>query len=262
MIITTADSSSEQSVARAQMLAQELQCRYVTRQRHSVSKLYSIYKDSDMIIITDQEIRYVHPEKPAMHFHPSMSFVRVKRLLRGENDPMLDIADIQPGDTVLDCTAGLGSDSIVFSYGVGIRGRVISLESQLPLFALVREGLQTYQTEVEAMNEAMRRIQMKHVSHDAYLRELPDRSVDVVYFDPMFREPLMDSSALNSLRDLANHAALTEESIEHAKRVARKSVVLKEQRDSSEFERLGFSCVHRNPSKITYGVIHIDNNES
>lgn len=262
MIITTADSSSEQSVDRAKKLAEELQCRYVVRERKSVAKLFRIYDDPDLIIVTDQEIRYLHPEKEPMHFHPSMSFVRVKRLLRGDSDPMLEVARVQAGDTVLDCTAGLASDSIVFSHGVGATGQVIALESEICLYALVKEGLQTYQTDVIAMNEDMRRIQMKYVNHATYLKTLPDRSVDVVFFDPMFREPLMESSSLSPLRGLANHHALDMSAIEDAKRVARKTVVLKEQRDSSEFERLGFSCVHRNPSKIAYGVIHIDDNKS
>lgn len=256
MIITTAESSSIGTVQRAQKLALELQCRYVLRGKRSVAKLFAAYEDPDVIVITDQEIRYVHPEKPALSFHPSMSFVRVKRLIRGESDPMLEAAQIKPGDSVLDCTAGLGSDSIVFSYGVGPSGQVTALESEMNLFALVKEGLQTYQTDVQEMNEAMRRIEMQWMNHRTYLQEQPDQSVDVVFFDPMFREPLMKSSSLNPLRELANHAELSEETIDQAKRVARKTVILKEQKDSNEFERLGFSCIHRNPSKIAYGVIH------
>lgn len=82
--------------------------------------------------------------------------------------------------------------------------------------------------------------------------------MDIVYFDPMFREPITDSASINPLRHYANGEPLDEESVREAVRVARKTVVLKEARYSGEFERLGFSLPERGKSKITYGVISID----
>ncbi|MBQ1913638.1 MAG: protein-L-IsoD(D-D) O-methyltransferase, partial [Selenomonadaceae bacterium] len=88
-----------------------------------------------------------------------------------------------------------------------------------------------------------------------FLREQPDKSFDVVYFDPMFRHPLMESENLNPLRAVADHRPVSLEAISEAKRVARHRVVLKENSRSLEFARLGFTKMAGGQySKIRYGV--------
>ncbi|MNI75326.1 hypothetical protein D3C73_1314660 [compost metagenome] len=91
------------------------------------------------------------------------------------------------------------------------------------------------------------------------LKQMPDKSADLIYFDPMFRDPIMESSAISPLRMFANNSSLTGEVIAEAKRVARKSIVLKEKKGSGEFERLGFETVERSHTKIVYGVILLGN---
>lgn len=51
---------------------------------------------------------------------------------------------------------------------------------------------------------------------------------------------------------------MSEESIIHAKRIARKTIVLKEKRGSGEFACLGFRVEQRGTTKTVYGVIDID----
>lgn len=106
---------------------------------------------------------------------------------------------------------------------------------------------------------ALRRINVVHSEHLDYLRAQPDRSIDIVYFDPMFRVPLTGSASISPLRQFANQAALSLESVAETVRVARKTVLLKEKALSGEFERLGFTELLRSNSKTSYGVIHIDN---
>jgi len=256
LIITTSPKPSSELEAEATKLAVELGGRAVARRNESLIGLKRIYGDSRLIIIDSQGLRYYGEDDsaPPLYFHPSMAYVRVKRLRRGEHDPLVDVSGCVPGDQVLDCTAGLGSDAIVFAYAAGEQGQVTALESAPILCAVVREGLKTYMTSHDDVNEALRRIEMRCANHHDYLAALPDKSLDIIYFDPMFRRPLHDSSALEPLRGLANPDALTEETIAHAIRVARKSVILKEHRYSREFERLGFERRHFN--KIAYGVIN------
>jgi 16S rRNA (guanine1516-N2)-methyltransferase len=187
-----------------------------------------------------------------------MGFVRLKRVLSGKPDPMLEASGMEEGDSVLDCTAGLGADSLVFSGKGGASSQITALESSLPLYALLKEGLRTYESHLEASDQAMRRIEVRHSHHLDYLKSLPDRSVDIVYFDPMFREPIAESASIHPLRHYANGEPLEMESVREAVRVARKTVVMKEARSSGEFERLGFTLPERGKSKITYGVISID----
>ncbi|MFC4809488.1 class I SAM-dependent methyltransferase [Paenibacillus sp. GCM10023250] len=253
MIVTTPQKPAPEQTEYARSLAEELGARFVPRKQDSLLLLKAKYEDDRLLVADDRGLRYYENSEDPLYFHPSMAYVRVKRMRKGEGDPLIAVTGCEPGDTVVDCTAGLGSDSIVFAYAVGPEGAVTALESERVLYTVVREGLRTYRTQHEDVNEALRRIAMRLTDHLAYLKTLPDKSVDIVYFDPMFRQPVHDSSALSPLRALANGGALGEESVREALRVARKCVALKEHAESGEFERLGFECRHRN--KIAYGVI-------
>ncbi|SFS61947.1 class I SAM-dependent methyltransferase [Paenibacillus sp. BC26] len=253
MIVTTPHKPTPEQTAYAAGLAEELGGRYVPRKQDSLSLLKTKYNDNRLLVADHRGLRYYEESEEPLYFHPSMAYVRVKRMRKGEADPLVSLTGCQPGDHVIDCTAGLGSDALVFAFAVGEEGRVTALESERMLYTVVREGLKTYETEHADVNAALRRIEMRHANHIDYLSALPDKSVDIVYFDPMFRKPMHDSSALQPLRGLANNDALQEESIRQATRVARKMVVLKEHQGSDEFQRLGFERRHIN--KIAYGVI-------
>ncbi|EXX90217.1 SAM-dependent methyltransferase [Paenibacillus darwinianus] len=258
MIVTTAGKPAEEVIAKAAALARELDGRFVRRGNETLAGIRRKQSDDKLLVVRPEGIRLYDGDEPALYFHPSMAFVRsmFNRLSTVKNP--LEIAGCEPGDSVLDCTAGLAADAIVFSYAVGAGGTVAALESEALLHAVVREGLQTYDTGLPDVNEALRRIVALRAHHLQALAAMPDRSRDIVYFDPMFGRPLRESSALEPIRTLANDEPLAAEAIEHARRVARKTVVLKEHRDSGEFDRLGFERARpRNTSKITYGVIRI-----
>ncbi|GLX68144.1 class I SAM-dependent methyltransferase [Paenibacillus glycanilyticus] len=258
MIVTTADKPSQKALATAKRLAEELSAKYVVRGRQTLRQLAEKMEPIRMVVVTEKEVRFYdgQTESP-LYFHPSMAFVRVKRLRRGETDPLVELTGCEPGDRIIDCTAGLAADSLVLSYAAGESGAVTSIESEPILCAVVREGLAGYQSGLPDVDAAMRRIDMKCVNHADYLAGLPDNSVDIVYFDPMFRRPIHESNALEPLRNLANDSALTQEAVQQAIRVARKTVVMKEHRESGEFSRLGFERRHVNTSKIAYGVIEV-----
>ncbi|WP_424765973.1 class I SAM-dependent methyltransferase [Paenibacillus sp. sgz302251] len=258
MIVTTTAKPSEKALEQAARLASELHAQLKPRGNLTVRKLLTLTNDARLLVVTEREVRYYEGEAESpLYFHPSMAFVRVKRLRRGEPDPLVQLSGCLAGDHILDCTAGLGADSLVFSYAAGETGSVTAIESEPVLCALVREGLAAYETGLPDVNEAMRRIVLLNVNHLDYLKGQPDKSTDIIYFDPMFREPIHASSSMEPLRSIANMDALSPEVIEHAKRVARKSVVLKEHQASGEFARLGFDRRHVNTSKIAYGVIEV-----
>lgn len=258
MIITTGYSPIMDIVERAQNLAERTGCKYAPREKFSIPKMVEHYGDEDILILSQEAVRLHRLGMEPMEFHPSMGFVRAKRILKGDIEPMLVAARMLPGDSVLDCTAGLGADSLLFAVHGGESSEITALESSLPLYALLYEGMRHYTSGQVRVNEALRRINVVHSEHLDYLRALPDRSVDIVYFDPMFRVPLTGSASI-SLRQFANRAALSLESVAEAVRVARKTVLLKEKALSVEFERLGFTELLRSNSKTSYGVIHIDN---
>jgi 16S rRNA (guanine1516-N2)-methyltransferase len=260
MIVTTTDEPSGAMLETAERLAGELAASCVPRRGRTLGQLAGKYGDKELLVVTSKQLRYYGgPEEPPFYFHPSMAYVRVKRLRKGEADPMVELAGCRRGDEVLDCTAGLAGDSIVFSYACGPEGAVTALESEPVLHAVVREGLLSYESPLQDVSEAFRRIRPVHAGHADYLKSLPDNSFDIVYFDPMFRDPVQESSSIGPLRGLANHDALSPETVQEAVRVARRTVLLKEKNNSPEFDRLGFvRCPVKKTSAVGYGVIHVD----
>jgi len=259
LIVTTIEKPGADAVERARRLAAELDCAYVRRERHTLRGLARRRKDAadGVLVVGPDSLKLAAEDGPPLFFHPSMALVRAKRLRDGEADAMIRAAGADAGDSVLDCTAGLGSDALVFSYAVGPEGDVTALETSRVLHAIVREGMRTYESGLPDIDGAMRRIRHVRADHAEYLRGLPDKSVDIVYFDPMFSKPVLSSASLLPLRSVAEGAPLAPGTVEEAKRVARKSVVLKEHRDGSEFERLGFERIRMTAHSVAYGVIRI-----
>lgn len=260
MIVTTAEKPAPELVGKAKHLAGELNASYVPRRRDTLRGLDRKHGNDGVLVVSEGGLRYVSEDGPPLFFHPSMGLIRVKRLIRGENDAMIAVSGAGPGDSVLDCTAGLASDAIVFSYAVGPGGKVTAVEASRLLYTVIREGLRTADTGVSEADEACRRIEVKLGDHAGMLRAMPDASVDIVYFDPMFDRPVHSSASLLPLRSHALHEPVSPETVRHAVRVARKSVVLKNASDSSEFSRLGFVPARVSASAVSYGVIRIDAN--
>lgn len=215
--------------------------------------LYQRLNRSQAVIVAKNGWRYEDRAGNRFAFHPNMSALRVKHLQNGEKDIMVECSGMTAGDDVLDCTLGMGADAIVSSYVVGKRGKVVALESQPVIAAIVKQGLATYETDRQALKEAMRAIEVIEEDYRAYLPLLADRSFDIVMFDPMFRQTVKGSKAMQQLKPLANPSPLDPQSVAEAVRVARKAVLLKERRGSPEFERLGFSVV-KESSRYAWGI--------
>jgi ubiquinone/menaquinone biosynthesis C-methylase UbiE len=187
-----------------------------------------------------------------------MAHLRMKNLRFGDGDRMAEAMGLEPGMDVLDCTLGFGADAIVASAVVGDSGSVTGLESQPLIEAVVGYGLANYENDTEQIIAAMRRVKTHAIEAYDYLKAQPDNSVDVIYFDPMFRHPFAESKNIAPLRPVANKNPLTVETIAEAKRVARQRVVLKESSKSLEFARLGFlERAGGRYSKVQYGVIRL-----
>lgn len=254
-IVTTERKCREESVALAQKLSAELHIDYVERHKESVGKLMEKHGVAAVLVAYPHELK-LNSNAGEMFFHPNMSQLRVKNLRKGEKDHMSEAMGLHEGMSVLDCTLGFGADAIVASFGVSETGRVVGVESSPLIAAVTGYGLQHFLPGNYPLYAAMRKIEVVNMDYLDYLREQPDNSYDVVYFDPMFRKPLTASSGISPLRGVANHAALSVEAVEEAMRVARSRVVMKEANGSSEFARLGFEQIMGGKySKVHYGVI-------
>lgn len=254
-VVTTSHRPVSGQPALARQLAAEFHVPFVERNDQSLEVLMEKLRVEGIIVVSSRRVSYVSGGKE-FFFHPGLARLRIKELKYGKTDQMIEAMSLQSGDSVLDCTLGLGSDAIVASFIVGEGGKVTGLESSPVIASLVNRGLKAYPEEEEDITRAMRRMEVIHANHRDYLAGLPPRSVDVIYFDPMFRSPRRHSPAMNAMRSLTTSDPVDRESIQLAKRAALKRVVMKERRGSPEFQRLGFTeiCGGRY-APVVYGVM-------
>lgn len=253
-IMTSSQRGTEVPEA-GRTMAQSLGIEVVKRERRSISSLEQHYC-ADGVIVWQETGPIVHIAGQKFFFHPSMAKARISMLKKGLiQDPLLAAMDIEPGDSVLDCTLGLGADAIVASFAVGEKGKVTGIEKSPLVAAIVAYGLAHYSTEIKNLSAAMKRIQVINAEHLNYLSGLPDQAYDIVYFDPMFRNPVNTSTGIKPMRLLADPDPLTCQAISEGLRVARKRVVVKERQGSPEFNRLGCERVEGGASSpIAYGI--------
>lgn len=242
-------------VNRTISIANYLGVEYISRNKKSVIRLQEEWKSDCLVVGKERLELFPLGSTQPFFFHPNSAMFRIRRLLNGEHDPFADAAKLEKGMSFLDCTLGLASDSIIASFLVGDEGMVTGTEGQKYLAYVVNEGLQTWDSGLEAMNKAMARIRVLHINSLDYLKVLPSESVDCVYFDPMFEEKILESDGIQALGNLALYHDLTEDLIAEALRVARCRVILKDHYKSNRFEVFGFDVYRRKTAKFHFGVL-------
>ncbi|MFJ8064934.1 class I SAM-dependent methyltransferase [Psychrobacillus sp. NPDC096426] len=256
-VITTAGRTNDLFIQKAKEIASELTLSYVNRQKKSTQKLQQEQQSNVLVVSKERLELYVYGSTTPFFFHPNSASFRMKRILNGEKDLLLEALDLQKGDRFLDTTAGLCSDSILASYAVGENGVVDACEKDAMIAYVVGHGLEVYETESMELQESMRRIHVIHQDAVDYLKRMDANSYDVVYMDPMFEEVIEESSNFRTLRAAGVHESLSDEWIEEAKRVAKRRVVLKAHFRSPMFEKYKFQQLTRLTSKFHYGIIDI-----
>lgn len=253
-VVTTSHKPDASSIAMAADAAEVLRTDFVDRGRMSLAQLRDKYDIENILVINREEI-VLHTSQGEYFFHPSMSIPRIKAIKQGKPDHMLEAMALKKGDTVLDCTLGLGADAIVAAFAAGPGGLVVGVEFAPELAYIVKQGLDLYAKGSQALREAMSRIEVICGDSARFLAEQPNDSFDVVYFDPMFRFPRKKSSSMQPVRGIVNTEPLSGQIVGEALRVARKRVVMKENQFSHEFSRLGFDRVEGGRySPVAFGI--------
>ena len=256
MIVTTSNRANDQLILIAKEIATELAGTYKRRNKQALEELKSVYLEDVLVVGKNRlELHSLLHNSP-FFFHPNSAMFRIKRLIKGETEPFIDACNLKEGDSFLDCTLGLASDSIIASFIVGNSGFVRGIEGSGNLAYIVKKGLHQWSTGLTELDEAMERIDVVEDDHLTHLVNCPDKSFDVVYFDPMFEETV-DSIGLQPLKNIAKYSSLSDEAITEAKRVARNRIILKDHFKSDRFNKHGFSIIKRKSAKFHYGVIEI-----
>jgi hypothetical protein len=258
LVVTTVHKPSSDLVATAAELAHLLNAPQVARENHSLNALKELYH-TDTILVAAKNGPVAYTPGGEYFFHLSMAELRIKNLINGKHDHMVTALGLKPGSTVLDCTLGLGSDAIVASFAAGNSGKIVGIEVSPLIAAITGLGLKQLVHEDAAITAALRRITAHNADYNSYLSGLPAKSFDIVYFDPMFRAPVYSSSNFKPLRKLADMRPLNADAVTQACRVAKKRVVIKEAKDSAEFERLGITALQGGKySSVQYGFIEVE----
>lgn len=256
-VIATTTQSQTTLTAEFEQFLEESALPFIHRKRKSLAAILQ-EQESQAVLVWQASGPVLHIGTERFFFHPSMAKNRLSAYRRqGTIDHLIKACALEADSSFLDCTLGLGADSIVAAYFAN-SGRVVGLESSPLIAPIIKWGMKLYQSPMEWLDGAIHSIEVINANHKDYLQKLKDNSFDIVYFDPMFRIARHKSTALAPLRLLADHQALSREVIKEACRVARKRVVIKEMPLSAEFERLGIERIIENPNNpIAFGVIEV-----
>ncbi|OEC01183.1 hypothetical protein GY31_12750 [Lysinibacillus sphaericus] len=254
-IVTTAGRPDDLSMVLADFVCSKIDAPFVARNKRSIRKLAEDFQANIIVAGKNRYEYYAFGTEEPFFFHPNSAAFRLKRVARGETEPFLEVAQLEKGDSVLDCTLGLGADAMLAAYTVGQYGRVVGLEANPNVAFIVAHGMKAYDTSELPLTACMRQIEVVQAEAVAYLKSQLDNSFDVVYMDPMFEEIIEESNNFQALRTAGAHMTLTDEWVKEARRVAKRRVVLKAHYQSTWFEKYHFSRLTRLTSKFHYGVI-------
>lgn len=263
LVITTTIKTDYNSKQIAKEWASCLGYSFVERRGVSLEEIKETTGATAIIVYSTTQAK-LYSNDQQFFFHPSLAKLRINTLKKNGTDQMVRAMQLKPGERLLDCTLGLATDSLVAAHVLGPAGQVIGIEAVPEIAALVRIGIAL---ELGSNRNKWARdmcgLEVICADHRQYLQELPTESVDIVYFDPMFQKPQKTTGAIEALRPFARKITLERETIDNALRVARRRVVLKERRHSTEFSRLGFDCVIGGKhSPIAFGVIDKEGGEN
>nr|WP_269135985.1 class I SAM-dependent methyltransferase [Sporosarcina cyprini] len=251
-IITTAGRPDEETYRLAEAASQMLGHPVIERRKRSVRNMQETYSAHVLVTGKNRFEYFVFGSVEPFFFHPNSAAFRLKRMLRGETDPLIEVSRFKPGNSFFDCTLGLASDSIIASFVAGDDGRVEGVEADPAVAFITKRGLQSYEATIPELDAAMKRIHVVQGDAIEILKQQADRSWDIVYIDTMFSAPIEESTNFTPLRSAGVHSTLTDEWMEQALRVSRQRVVVKDHYDSSVFERFHLNRIVRPNTKFHF----------
>ena len=157
-VVTTVRKESINLITEAKIWSKLFNVQYLPRACNG--SLDKILKSANIeaILIATKHGPEVYSKLGKFFFHPSMAALRIKSLIKGEQDNFVKATGLKEGMRILDCTMGLASDAIIASYVVGTTGKVVALEASKLIHFVVSNGLQSYTTDDIDLKMSMQKI--------------------------------------------------------------------------------------------------------
>lgn len=247
IIVTTSVKTNLELNEEAQQLADNLRLKYIIRNKKTIKQLLSSV--DGVLVVYKNKLSYFEDDSE-LFFHLDTTALKIKN---SDNEPLVEIIK-EKEQSILDCTMGLAGDSILLSY---YGHKVISLEKNNIIHLITTNGLKNYISPNVEINKAMRKIKTYNVDCLDYLKNCPDASFDIIYFDPMFSHNITESRNLEGILPLADTTFPYEEFIKEAKRVARKKIIVKAHFKDNIFEKFNFTQIIRKNTKFHYGYLDL-----
>lgn len=253
-LISTSSKTNAYLIEQAKELSQLLQMPYVPRKHQSVEELLDAHHCAGALVVTKEGPSFVTKEGIPHQFHLSMAHLRLLEIDRGHTDHLLRAIGYETATSVLDCTAGLGSDSAIISYGCPQLTRHTAIEGHPILGYITNYGFRHFQHKNPSVTESLRRIQLVICNYQDFLNQIEPNRYDVIYLDPMFENPVYESPQFLQWRGHLLESKVTPEIVELALEKS-KRLVIKERKGSRLFKDIPpIEMVGGKYSSISYGI--------
>ena len=248
IIVTTSVKTTLELNDKAQKLADELNLKYIKRNKSTIKQLLGITKG--VIVVYKNKLSYVE-NNSEFFFHLDTTALKIKN---SDNEPLVEIIGKEK-QSILDCTMGLAGDSILLSY---YGHTVTSIEKNKIIHLITSNGLENYISPNEKINKAMRKITTYNYDCIDYLKKAPDNTFDIIYFDPMFSHNIRESENLSGITPLADKNFRYKEFIKEASRVGKDKIIIKAHFRDNIFEKYNFTRIIRKNTKFHFGFLEIN----
>lgn len=209
----------------AKQWAESIGAVYEERRKRTTKELRRDYGDH-FLVYAAQGPKLFRPEGTHI-FSLNMAELRIQHLRKGQTDHLLEAVGAVGPMSILDCTCGFGADSIVLSFGLPQGSTVTALEASPLMAAVTGWGFTHFVHEAPDVTAALRRITLHQTNYRDFLQHLPNKAYDVIYFDPMFDKPILESCQFQPVRDILDDEPLTDDDIQLALQKARQKVIVK-----------------------------------
>jgi len=227
VIVTTDKRPTEEMIREARSLALKFKTVFYPRRHNTINYFKKKFNSNVLVVNKDLNLTLHTLKGQKLFFHPGLFKIRLLNYLATKNEAMIKAMNLKEGDTVLDCNLGLAQDALLAAF-VSKR-EVVGIEKEPVIYEIVKRGLESYEPKgkLKIAEETFKLIKPLLGDNAEYLKNLPDKSFDVVYFSPMFIKPKWHCDVMSPFREVAVKDFVSSETLKEAERVAKKRVVIK-----------------------------------